>query len=238
VKKYFQNEWVTLYHGDCLEVLPRLPASSIGCVITDPPYGVNYESTWRKESFGVIAGDKSQDVAVLALRECQRVLQNKAHVYTFGQYDLTGLNYTAPVELIWDKGTQSVGNLNCPWGPAHEYIQFRVFNNSKQNIANGEGNLTAKMRKGSVLHVPAIRGGSATRHPTEKPVQLLRELIESSSRFGDTILDFFGGVGSTAVAAMLEGRKCILIELEERYLEIAARRLSQSVLPLEFEVAA
>ena len=89
------------------------------------------------------------------------------------------------------------------------------------------------MRRGTVLRYPNTRGRGATRHPTEKPVALLRELIESSSRFGETVLDPFIGSGSTLVAAALEGRKAIGIEIEERYCEIAANRLAHGALPLE-----
>jgi site-specific DNA-methyltransferase (adenine-specific) len=65
------------------------------------------------------------------------------------------------------------------------------------------------------------------RHPSEKPVELLRELIESSSCIGETVLDPFAGVGSTLEACRIEGRACVGIEIEERYAEIAANRLAQ-----------
>jgi DNA modification methylase len=67
-------------------------------------------------------------------------------------------------------------------------------------------------------------------HPTEKPVMLLRQLIEASSLHGDVVLDPFLGSGSTVVAARTEGRRAVGIEIEERYCEIAAKRLAQEVL--------
>jgi hypothetical protein len=83
------------------------------------------------------------------------------------------------------------------------------------------------MRRGSVLTVERPNGAGVSRHPTEKPIRLLRELIESSSKIGESVLDCFVGSGSTLEAAHLEGRTAIGIEIEERYCEIAATRLSQ-----------
>jgi site-specific DNA-methyltransferase (adenine-specific) len=75
-------------------------------------------------------------------------------------------------------------------------------------------------------------GNGAKRHPTEKPVMLLRQLIEASSLFGETVLDPFMGAGSTLVAAKAEGRKAIGVEVDERYCEIAASRMGQDFLAL------
>jgi site-specific DNA-methyltransferase (adenine-specific) len=69
------------------------------------------------------------------------------------------------------------------------------------------------------------RTGRTVRHPTEKPTDLLAELIESSSRVGEVVLDPFAGVGSTGVAAILRGRRALLVEVDERYAEIAVERL-------------
>jgi site-specific DNA-methyltransferase (adenine-specific) len=84
-----------------------------------------------------------------------------------------------------------------------------------------------------VLRVPRIIGAACQRHPTEKPVRLIRELIESSSCIDETLLDPFCGVGSALIAARVEGRLAIGIEIEEKYCEIAAKRLAQDVLPLK-----
>jgi site-specific DNA-methyltransferase (adenine-specific) len=99
------------------------------------------------------------------------------------------------------------------------------------------GKLSARIRRGSVLRARRANADAVTNHPTEKPVSILREMIESSSCLDDVILDPFAGSGSTLVAARMEGRRGIGIELDERYCEIAARRLSQMVLPLFAEAA-
>lgn len=78
--------------------------------------------------------------------------------------------------------------------------------------------------------------GRGVRHPSEKPVPLLQELIESSSKVGETVLDMYAGIGSTGVAAVLTGRRCVLVELDEKYVELSRVRLVEAEkLRLEME---
>lgn len=229
---YYEHAGITIYHGDCREMLAGLGSNTAHLIVTDPPYGVSFQSNGRAEKFGLIAGDDSTDSAVAGLSAALRVLMDKRHVYAFGRYDLSGLPLTTPVELIWDKGCFNGGDLSQPWANQHEYIQFctlRRANTERRRV--GEG-LAARLRKGSVLRYQRPSGTAVNIHPTEKPVILLRDLIESSSRIGEMVLDPFCGVGSTLVAAAAEGRRAIGIEIEERYCEIAARRLSQEVMQL------
>lgn len=232
MKPFYSQSGITIYHGDCREVLPTLPPESVDLIITDPPYGMRWQSGSRRLQFDPIIGDDSGDAAVEGLRAALPALRGRRHVYVFGRFDFSSLALQEPTELIWDKSLQSSGDLESPWGQEHEYIQFAVYQPSEAHKASGKGRLMARLRKGSVLRVPRLIGLSL-RHPAEKPVLLLRELIESSSCIGETVLDSFMGVGSTLVAARIEGREAIGIELDERYCEIAARRLAQDVLPLE-----
>ena len=119
--------------------------------------------------------------------------------------------------------------MTSAWGPAHERITFAVQEISKANRAKGYGVTAARLRKGSVLRVQRPHSGQTLRHPTEKPVQLLRILIESSSTFGELVLDPCAGSGSTLVAAALEGRRAIGIELTEAYCESIAKRFSTDI---------
>lgn len=201
-------------------------------LVTDPPYGVQWLSNARRFSFDVIAGDDSTEAALAGVALALRALQPYRHVYVFGRFDLSALPLQSTVELVWDKADQSGGDVASPWGMQHEYIQFGVYVPSVVNRGRGKGNLSARLRKGSVICVPRIIGAACQRHPTEKPVRLLRELIESSSCIGETVLDPFAGVGSTLVAARTEDRKAIGIEIEEKYCEIAATRLRQGALDL------
>jgi DNA modification methylase len=122
-----------------------------------------------------------------------------------------------------------MGDLQLPWSKQHEYIQFTVYEPSKANRGKGTGRLAARVRKGSVLSFQRTNAVQNKNHPTEKPVEILREMVESSSCIGQTVLDPFAGSGSTLVAAYLEGRSAIGIELEERYCEVAAKRLDSLI---------
>lgn len=219
---YYEDDFVTLHHGDCVEIAPTLSAQ-VDLIVTDPPYGVDFKSGWAKHD-KIANDDGSQDVRDMILTAVKQ-LKRSRHAYIFGDWDFTGTNLTAQAQLIWDKGIVGMGDLSSPWGKSHEPITFAINQTSKANRERGSGSLSARMRQGTVLRVDRTNGGSAKRHPTEKPVVLLRQLIESSSSFGETVFDPFVGVGSTLVAAMLEGRKSIGIELNESYCEAAAQRL-------------
>jgi site-specific DNA-methyltransferase (adenine-specific) len=218
---YYQDDFVTLYHGDCIEVSPRV--GPVDLMVTDPPYGVEFQSGWGEHA-KIANDDGSADVRAMILDVAVR-LRRSRHAYIFGAWDFTGTILSAQAELIWDKGIVGMGDLTSPWGRSHEPITFAIQQTSKAARERGSGALSARLRRGSVLRVDRTNGGSAKRHPTEKPVALLRRLIESSSSFGETVFDPFVGVGSTLVAASLEGRKSVGIEIEERYCEIAATRL-------------
>jgi len=223
VKPYFQRDGVTLYHGDCMDV-------EVACdlILTDPPYGQAYESGRAGGKWGPIAGDK-QPVAIQdRLAHALKSLRRGRHVYIFkGDLDLSQLKLCGVTELIWDKAVIGMGDLASPWGPQHETIVFATYELSAANRAKGYGNLSARLRKGSVLKSIRAHSGRVSSHPTEKPVDILRQMIESSSVMGETVYDPFCGSGSTLVAAALEGRDAIGCEIDERYCEIAARRFEK-----------
>lgn len=228
---YYERDGITLYHGNCLELLGALPRASVDLVATDPPYGMNYRaSSMRRRALPTeaIAGDDgtARVLVPYAIRESLRALKDKRHLYVFGPFDLKKIQGLAsPVTLIWHKGRQmSVGNLHVVWGRNYEPIQFAV-KSSGTDLQHGSSRLTARMRRGAVIHCQRVNGTAVRYHLTQKPIRLMRELIESSSVFDEVILDPFSGAGSTLLAARLEGRRAIGIELEERYCEIAAKRL-------------
>ena len=224
MKPYYEDASVTLYHGDCREVLPTLSRGSADLLLTDPPYGVSWQSGHRHRAFERLVGDDGTLDVAAALAAALRVLKSQRHSYIFGRHDLSALPFGGTCELIWDKVGLTGGDTNSGWATAHDYIQFGMHSAPSQRH-RGDGNGAARLRRGSVLRYPRTNGNAVTRHPTEKPVALLRELIEMSSRPGELVLDPFAGVGSTGVAAVMEGRRAVLIELEERYCEVAADRL-------------
>jgi site-specific DNA-methyltransferase (adenine-specific) len=233
MKPYYDEDGITIYHGDCRDVLSDLP--QVDLLITDPPYGVNWQSGYRHRKFDCIEGDKPEDeMAILeSLRLALMILKNRRHLYIFGNLNLATLQITSTCELIWDKGRMGMGDVALPWAPQHETITFGVYVDSSYDRKSERGNLSARLRKGSIISVQRL-DGNVYQHPTEKPILLLRQLIESSSVIGELVLDPFMGVGSTLVAARIEGRKAIGIEIEERYCETAAKRLAQRCLSFEY----
>lgn len=217
---YYQNDCVTLYHGDCgmLEVEYDL-------LVTDPPYGQQFESGFT-DRWGKIAGDDDIDGVHARLAHALRGLKRWRHLYIFGdRLDLSKLmRIGSTTELVWDKGMLGPGDLSLPWGPQHERITFGVHVPDRVNREKGRGSLSARLRKGSVLRSLRANSGAVKHHPTEKPIDILRQLIESSSMMGETVYDPFAGSCSTLIAAALEGRKGIGCEIEERYCEAAAKR--------------
>ena len=225
VNPYYEDAAVTLYHGDAEEVLPELK-EPVHLILTDPPYGMEYQSNRRQQQLEKIAGDDgSIDVPALLTLACKSLARGR-HAYVFGPIDLSETPLAAQQELIWNKERMGSGDLTAPFGPEHETITFAVYEPSKANREKGYGRLAARVRKGSVLHCPRPNNGSSkVNAAAEKPVPILREMIESSSCIGETVLDLFAGSGSTLLAAVLEGRKAIGIEVSESQCEAAVKRI-------------
>lgn len=228
-RPFYSTERATLHLADARDVLAEFVTESVDLVVTDPPYGQAFVSNQRVERFETIALDGGDDRDAIrdVLEECVRLVGQNRHLYVFGPEDvLEGLKVTKPVTLMWDKTMMSGGDLTAPWGRSHEPISFVVSRHRHAGQSGGAA-IPARIRKGSVLRF-GRRTGRTVRHPTEKPVDLLAELIESSSRVGDLVFDPFAGVGSTGVAAILRGRRALLVEVDERYATIAAERLQQA----------
>lgn len=221
-RPYYQRDGLTLYHGDCAEM-----ETAHDLLVTDPPYGQQFKSG-KSDLWGPIRGDDDIAGTMERLAHVLKSLRRGRHVYIFGgKLPLSDLPLCGFTEIIWDKETIGMGDLSQPWGPQHENIAFATYELSKANREKGYGNLSARLRKGSVVRSLRAISGAVKNHPTEKPVDILRQLIESSSVMGETVYDPFAGSGSTLIAAALEGRIAIGCEIEERYCEIAARRFER-----------
>ena len=211
IKPYYQSDRVTLYHGDCLAILPTLGAGSVDAVVTDPPYGLN-------KSWGTSAGwqgkcgkgrlwngtpewDKFPASDVL-INECLRV-SNRCIVW--------GGNYFGSLPpqkgwLVWDKcAAMTQAQAELAWSNCVPTV--RVFRKSPLGVWGNGG-----------------KNGELKIHPTQKPIELMTWCL-SFLPDGCTILDPFAGSGTTGVACVKTGRKFIGIEIDEKYCEIAAKRI-------------
>ncbi|MEV6737939.1 DNA methyltransferase [Streptomyces sp. NPDC051104] len=227
------SDRATIIWGDCRD--PQIIASvprGYGLLATDPPYGIGYRSNWSKQ-FDQLAGDDGSVDWPAVLGEwvgpdgTQSVgMADKRHVMVFG-YDADTLaqplRLSATIELIWDKVIPGSGDVASVWATSHEPITFGVHFKRPSDRNAGRGALTARLRRGSVIRWP--RPSGVLRHPTEKPWQVMAQLIESSSVFGDLVVDPCAGSGSTGVAAVLEGRRCFLVEYKREFAELAVRRV-------------
>jgi DNA modification methylase len=216
---YYQDDSCTIYHGDCREILPSLDAH---IMVTDPPYGIAYATNHTVGGVGAswigteIVGDGDVGVRDAVLR-----MWGERPAIVFGTWKVAK-PYGTHTVLVWDKGPASgMGDLSIPWKPSWEeiYILGRDFVGRRD-----EGVL-----KGHTVLTWESKGRC---HPNEKPVSLLRALMQKLPPLG-AVVDPFMGSGTTLRAAKDLGRKAIGIEIEERYCEIAAKRLSQMVLPLQ-----
>lgn len=225
MKPYYDEDGITIYHGDAREVLPTLERNSVDLLVTDPPYGVAHESNMAlRKPHGPIVGDEDEKVAREVLAASCPVLRDRRHAYVFGPETLIEAPLANAVQLIWDKDVTGMGDLSLPWSKSWEPVNFAVLTRSKAAREQGKGRLSARLRKGAVIRCQRPNGQATKYHPTQKPVGILRQFIESSSLLGELVLDPFMGVGSTLVAAIQEERRATGIEVDEKYCERAAER--------------
>lgn len=228
------SERFTLYCADAADAIDLIESKSVGLIATDPPYGVKWQSSFRKPGARMARIENDEggyDSLALIGAYVGSVLMDYRHVYAFGttaEAARERLPLGGSCDLIWDKGMVGLGDLSLPWGPQHENIMFGVYVPSKVARANNRGALSARLRAGSVLSVQRPNSGGVKRHPTEKPVELMRRLVESSSSPDDTVLDMFAGSGSTLVAAVLCGRRAIGVEITREYFDIAVERCAKA----------
>lgn len=215
---YYDDGQITIYHGDCREILPLIELGSIDLVLTDPPYGIRLEEHGRTGIDYSIIGDTDQSIGIHAL-EAFSTLPVIAFASPQKPWPGTWRQF-----LVWDKGPAvgGGGDLETCWKFSWELIQI-----ARTAKLNGQ-------RDGSVLRF-WVNPQNSKDHPAAKPVSLLRYLIDKTTTARALILDPFMGSGTTLRAAKDLGRRAIGIEIEKRYCEIAAKRLRQSVLPLEIE---
>ncbi len=198
----------TLYQGDCAEILPTLP--KVDAVITDPPYGMSFQSNHRLTKHMKIANDDSADLAAEVIGWAT---ENASHsTYAFGRWDNVA-DYPKPRSLVtWVKNNWSMGDLSHEHARQTEVAFFYP----------GPSHDFPGARPTDVIHHPRTANEY---HPTEKPVGLMKLFIGWTRGL---ILDPFMGSGTTGVAAIQMGREFIGIEREPRYFDIACRRIEQA----------
>jgi site-specific DNA-methyltransferase (adenine-specific) len=246
VKPYYQDDAVTIYHGDCMDVMRDMPAGAVACVVTSPPYntlpalhkpsGIHAErksgvNKWiakaAKGYFDTRPEGEYQAWLREVVGECLRVCSGLVWVnhkirYRDGEalHPVRFLPFPIYAEVVWDRRGSMA--LNCKrYAPSHENLW--AFGRPTWWCDD----LNTRL---SVWQIPFDTGNDE--HPCAFPMAIASRPIVSSCPPGATVLDPFAGSGTTGRAAKDLGRKAVLIEREERYCEIAASRMAQGVLPL------
>ena len=221
-----------IIHGECIEVMRGLDKESVDLVLTDPPYGIDFNSGHRKKtslkSINGILNDGKDNAPFLSnvIDELARIMKNNSHLYWFTRWDkvseqvpLLERYFNVKNAIIWKKNNWSMGDLQGAYAGQYEVILFAQKGRRVLNEVDG------RKRHPDILEfdrVPAQR----LRHSHEKPEELIEFLMRKSSNPGGVVLDPFAGSGTTAAVAKRLGRDFITMEMDEDYVEIANERIN------------
>ena len=223
---------IDLRQGDCLEVLKSMPSESIDLIVTDPPYKTTSRGN-AGNSGGMLQKEINKKGQVFNFNDidCEkyasefyRVLKYGSHCYIMTNHinlihilnTFTANGFHFIKSLIWDKGNKIMGQY---YMSQFEYILF---------FRKGKGIKINNCGTSDILSVPNKKlkdTNGKNLHDTEKPVNLMKILIENSSAENELVLDPFMGIGSTGIACMNTNRNFIGIELDQKYFEISKERI-------------
>lgn len=224
-----------LWHCDCLDFINIISDESIDLVVTDPPYKIvaGGNTTKTNATAGILSGKsrgatsgkifKNNDISFSSwLPEIYRVLKQNTHCYIFiNGRNLVELGTEAKKAgfifqnlLVWNKGNVT---------PNRYYMQKCEF---ILMLRKGKAKNINNLGTSTLLEFPNIIGKK--KHPTEKPVELLKVLIENSTTPGNIVFDPFMGCGSTGIAAISTERSFIGFEIDDKYFEIAKQRIQKA----------
>jgi site-specific DNA-methyltransferase (adenine-specific) len=233
IEPQYQCEGVALYLGDCLEVLPILKAGSVKLVVTDPPYRLTSGGIPTSESGmvrGMFRSDKYKNDGKLFeliefrdwLPQVKSICAPNSDLYIMSN-DKNLLSLLSACKdaklgfhnlISWDK---QVRVPNRWYLKQCEFIAY---------LWKGKAKAINNMSSSNFISIKTLTANK--RHPAEKPVALMRFLIENSSSVGDTVLDPFMGSGTTGVACIQTGRSFVGIEIDKAYFNIAKSRIENA----------
>ncbi len=221
--------------GNCLELLCNYPNGAFDLIVTDPPYRTTKRGN-KGGTGGMFAKKLNNQGSAFKFNniscedyapEFYRLLKDGSHCYVMTNHTnlihmlntFTQSGFHFIKSLIWNKGNKIVGNY---YMSQFEYILF---------FRKGRGVRINHCGTSDILSVPNVKtkgDNNENLHDTEKPVELMRILIENSSKLGDKVLDPFVGIGSTALACKNSNRNFLGIEIDPHYFKIAKERLKEN----------
>lgn len=222
-----------IHQGDCLKFVRGLPDKCVDLVVTDPPYGISYQSAWRTDKSQwkpIIANDNKPFVDWIG--DASRILKDGGRLICFYRWDVQDDFYNTIIDcgmnvksqIVWDKVSHGMGDLKGEYAPQHESIIYAT---------KGRYEFKGK-RPTSIIQCMRVMPDKLL-HSNEKPTALIKKLIKDLSDKSDIIFDPFMGSGTTAIAAYQLGRKWFGCEISPEYCEIANKRIAEEMNNL-FEV--
>jgi len=214
-----QIELNTVYNEDCVDGMKRIEDKSVDLLLTDVPYGMEFQSNYRNVKHIKIQNDNNLDWLPRWMKEIDRVVKEDAHLYIFCSHHNIEI-FKSEIQkyrkvkniLIWEKNNTGMGDLYGDYAPKYEFVLF--CSNGKKKLNGGrDSNIIKANRTQNDLHA------------TEKPVDLMEYFIEKSSVEDDIILDPFAGSGATPIGAKNKRRNYIAFEIEETHCNTINKRL-------------
>jgi len=213
----------SIYHGSCMDLISNIEDNSIDCIITDPPYGIDYQSARRTDKSlwkPKIANDEAPYIEWI--KPCYNKLKEGGRLICFYRWDvqdeflneIVEAGFTVKSQIVWDKVMHGMGDLKGEFAPQHELMIYAT-----------KGRYEFQSSRPKSIYRTQRVSATFLVHPNEKPVNLLRAIIRDISKEGDVVVDFFSGSGSTLIAANQEKRVYIGSELDKRYVDIANQRI-------------
>lgn len=247
MEPYFKSKdnMLTVYHGDCFDILKNIKNNSIDMIFSDPPYFLSNNgstcSGGKRVSVNKGEWDKSTKINDIHkfnkrwIRQSRRILNERATLWISGTYHnifsvgkaLQELDFTILNNIIWEK-TNPPPNLGCRcFTHSTETILWAKKDKAKHKFnykLMKEINENKQMKDVWRFGTTPGREKTFGKHPTQKPMVLLERIISASTDEGDVVLDPFCGSGTTAIAAIKLNRGCIAIEKEKEYCDLIIKR--------------
>ena len=244
----------TIIQGDCIDVLKKFPDNSVDLIFADPPYNMQLENTLYRPNNTKVAGvddawDKFESFAdydnfcIAWLRECRRILKNTGTIWVIGSYHnifrvgaiMLDLGFWILNDVTWHKTNPMPNFMGTRFTNATETLLWcskekgqkkYTFNHKLMKKYNGGKQMTSVWQIRLCVGQERLKGENGKKaHSTQKPEELLKRVILSSTKQGDIVLDPFFGTGTTGAAAKKLKRNFIGIEKESEYIKLAKKRI-------------